>query len=58
MTPSFDTGAQNDHNEGWNMPQSPGADYGLSDGFDPAIYDFYNPISHNVRRAVPEQSLE
>ena len=34
-----------------DSPQSPGADYGLKNDFDPAKYDFYNPISHKARQA-------
>ena len=39
------------HAEELDCPQSPDADYGLRNGFDPTRYDFYNPISHNARKA-------
>ena len=40
-----------DRVEELDSPQSPGADYGLRNDFDPAKYDFYNPILHKARQA-------
>ena len=41
--------------EEFDSLQSPGADYGLQDDFDPTKYDFYNPISHKARKAFMER---
>ncbi|KAL9127102.1 MAG: hypothetical protein Q9217_003952 [Psora testacea] len=42
-----------------NPPTTPGADYGLRNGFDPARYDFYNPVQRrwrdDVARGLDEQ---
>ena len=40
-----------------NSPTSPGADYGLLNGFDPARYDFYNPLPRGNRKG-PTRSVD
>lgn len=53
MAPKSDQEQVHGYVEELDAPQSPGADYGLKngDGFDPAKYDFYNPISRNAQEA-------
>ncbi len=53
MAVAIDSVEKKGDDEKWDMPKSPGAGYGLTDDFDPAKYDFYNPTIYSARGAVP-----
>lgn len=51
MAVAFDSVEEKGYDEEWESPQSPRADYGLTDDFDPTKYNFYNPITYNAKAA-------
>ena len=52
MAMTLDTERPRRNIEELNSSQSPGADYGLKDDYDPAKYEFYNPGSRKARQAL------